>query len=69
VAAAKLRELDDCVQQIQRAQTALRHALDCERDRLDDCSVHHRILRAHAEALAAAAHTTSQGPRRPERRG
>ncbi|SDI61864.1 MerR family transcriptional regulator [Nonomuraea jiangxiensis] len=55
VVAAKLRELDDRVQRIQRAQQALRHALDSERDRLDDCPVHHRILRAHARALATAA--------------
>lgn len=60
VAAAKLRELDDRVQRIQRARKALRHALDCEHDHIDDCPVHHRILRAHAESLAAAARSASR---------
>lgn len=55
MASAKLRELDDRVQQIQQAQTALRHLLDCRDDRLEDCPVHREILRAHAEALATAA--------------
>jgi DNA-binding transcriptional MerR regulator len=54
-AAAKLRELDDRVQQLQQARKALRHTIDSPHDRLDDCPVHHRILRAHAEALAQAA--------------
>ncbi|MBC6462667.1 MerR family transcriptional regulator [Actinomadura sp. HBU206391] len=65
VASAKLRELDDRVQQIQQAQKALRHALDCRHDHLDDCPVHHRILRAHAEALAAAANNTSPTAHHP----
>ncbi|MEU8310779.1 MerR family transcriptional regulator [Actinomadura sp. NPDC048955] len=52
VIAAKLRELSDRVQQIQQAQSALRHALDCGLERLDDCPAHRRILRAHAAALA-----------------
>jgi DNA-binding transcriptional MerR regulator len=52
VASAKLRELDDRAERIERARKALRHTLDCRRDHLDDCPVHHRILRAHAEALA-----------------
>ncbi|MEV0614688.1 MerR family transcriptional regulator [Nonomuraea sp. NPDC050404] len=54
-AVAKLRELDERVERIQRAQKALRHTIECRRDHLDDCPVHHRILRAHADALAAAA--------------
>ncbi|TMQ93971.1 MerR family transcriptional regulator [Actinomadura soli] len=58
-ASAKLLELDQRVEQIQRARKALRHALDCEHDHLDDCPVHHRILRAHAETLAAAARKSS----------
>lgn len=53
VASAKLRELDDRVQRIQRAQNALRHTLESRHDLLDDCPVHRRILRAHAEALAS----------------
>lgn len=52
VASGKLRELDDRLLEIQQAQAALRHALDNEHERLDDCPVHRRILRAHAEALA-----------------
>ncbi|WP_405791978.1 MerR family transcriptional regulator [Streptomyces sp. NBC_01506] len=59
VAADKLRELDDRVQRIELARRALRHTLDCRHSHLDDCPVHHRILRAHAEALAAA---TNNGP-------
>lgn len=65
IAAAKLHELDDRVQRIQRAQKALRHALDYQRDRLDDCPVHHRILQAHAEALAAAAANKTPEKARP----
>lgn len=64
-ASEKLRELDDRVQRIQRAQKALRHTLDCTHGRLDDCPVHHRILRAHAEALATAA--TNSDRRHPHR--
>lgn len=52
---AKLRQLDDRVQQLQQAQKALRHTLGAPHDHLDDCPTHHRILRAHADALAAAA--------------
>ncbi|MCP9952819.1 MerR family transcriptional regulator [Actinomadura madurae] len=63
-ASAKLRELDDRIHQIRQAQKALRHALDCEHDRLDDCPVHHRILQAHAKALATAAKTTHPTPNR-----
>lgn len=55
IALAKMRQLDERAQQIHRAQTALRHTLDCSQDHLDDCSVHHRVLRAHANALATAA--------------
>ncbi|MFI0487250.1 MerR family transcriptional regulator [Actinomadura sp. 9N215] len=55
MAAAKLRELDDRVQQIERARKALRHAIDSRHELLDDCPVHRRILRAHAETLAADA--------------
>lgn len=56
-AAAKLRELEDRARQLEQAQAALRHVLDAETDRIEDCPVHQRILRAHAEALAAAAPT------------
>jgi MerR family transcriptional regulator, redox-sensitive transcriptional activator SoxR len=55
MASAKLRELDQHVEKIQQARTALRNALACRHDRLDECPVHHRMLRAHAESLAAAA--------------
>jgi DNA-binding transcriptional MerR regulator len=55
MAVAKLRQLDDRVQEIERARTALRHMLGAPYDRLDDCPEHHRILNAHAEALATAA--------------
>jgi DNA-binding transcriptional MerR regulator len=62
MAVAKLRQLDDRVQEIERARTALRNMLGAAHDRLDDCPEHHRILREHAEALAAGA---SGGTRRP----
>lgn len=52
---AKLRELDERVQAIEQAQAVLRHTLDSPHDRLDDCPVHRRILRARADTLAAAA--------------
>lgn len=51
---AKLRELDERVEEIQQAQKALHHMLACRDDRFDECPVHHRILRAHAELLANA---------------
>lgn len=52
MAAAKLRELDDRLQRIERARTSLQHAVDCPHDHLDECPVHNRVVRAHAEALA-----------------
>lgn len=55
MASSKLRQLDDRIQEIQQAQTALRHILDCQHNRLDHCPEHHRILRSHADALATAA--------------
>jgi DNA-binding transcriptional MerR regulator len=63
MAGAKLRELDDHVQKIHQAQAALRHALACRHDRLDECPVHHRMLREHAEALATGSGPTSQASR------
>jgi DNA-binding transcriptional MerR regulator len=70
IAVAKLRELDDRAQEIQQAQTVLRHILDCPHDRLDDCPVHHSVLRAHAEALATAANNkTPAAPDLPDRNG
>ncbi|MGY1901026.1 MerR family DNA-binding protein [Nocardia gipuzkoensis] len=66
IASAKLRELDHRVQKIQRAQTALQHALDCRHDNLDDCPVHHRMPRAHAAALAAAAHDRNSAVTAPD---
>ncbi len=66
IASAKLRELDHRVQKIQRAQTALQHALDCRHDNLDDCPVHHRMLRAHAAALAAAAYDRNSAVTAPD---
>ncbi|WP_052372122.1 MerR family transcriptional regulator [Amycolatopsis taiwanensis] len=65
VASEKLRELDDRVRRIQQAQKALRHVLDSPRDHLDDCPVHHRILRAHAAALARVTNNTSPATHRP----
>lgn len=61
LASAKLRQLDDRVQEIRQAQKALRHALDSPHDHLDDCPVHHRVLQAHARALATAAKNTARG--------
>jgi DNA-binding transcriptional MerR regulator len=58
VVSAKLRQLDERVQQIEQARTALRHILDSPHDHLDDCPVHRRILRKHARALAGAADGT-----------
>ncbi|WP_280371374.1 MerR family DNA-binding protein [Nocardia wallacei] len=55
LAAAKLSELDQRIQRIQQAQQALRHALGCRHENLDDCPTHHRMLRMHAAALASAA--------------
>lgn len=54
-AGEKLRELDDRIREIQRARTALQQMLGAPNEHLDDCPEHHRILRAHAEALATAA--------------
>jgi DNA-binding transcriptional MerR regulator len=62
MAVAKLRQLDDRVREIERARTALRTLLEAPHDRLDDCPEHHRILREHADALAAA---SRGGTRRP----
>lgn len=69
LAVAKLRTLDDRVQEIRQAQAVLRHTLAAPDDRLDECPVHHRILRAHAEALAVAAKNKTQAalPGPPER--
>jgi DNA-binding transcriptional MerR regulator len=61
MASVKLRQLDDRVQEIRQAQTALRHALSSPHDHLDDCPVHHRVLQAHAQALATAAKNTAPG--------
>ena len=68
MASAKLRQLDDRVQEIQLAQKALRHILESPHDRLDDCPTHHRILRAHGDALAAAAKnkTPATAPHPPD---
>ncbi|MFF1818638.1 MerR family transcriptional regulator [Kribbella sp. NPDC058245] len=60
-ALAKLGELDERARQVEQAQKALRHTLDCSQEHLDDCAVHHRILRAHADALATAAQSRSGG--------
>lgn len=51
VAEAKLRRLDDRVEQLQQARKALHHTLRAPHDHLDDCPTHHRILRAHADAM------------------
>jgi DNA-binding transcriptional MerR regulator len=61
LASAKLRQLDDRVQEIRQAQAALRRTLGSPHDHLDDCPVHHRVLQAHARALATAAKNTAQG--------
>jgi DNA-binding transcriptional MerR regulator len=55
MASAKLRQLDDRAREIRQAQTALHHTLNSPHDDLDDCPVHHRVLQAHAQALATAA--------------
>ncbi|WP_280329350.1 MerR family transcriptional regulator [Nocardia wallacei] len=60
LSSAKLRELDEQLAQIRQAQHVLRHLLDCRHDRLDHCPEHHRILRAHAETLAAGQTTRSR---------
>jgi DNA-binding transcriptional MerR regulator len=67
MALTKLQQLDDRAREIERARTALRQMLGAPYDRLDDCPEHHRILREHAEELAAAAGSGTRRPRRPVR--
>ncbi|UGT55242.1 MerR family transcriptional regulator [Nocardia asteroides] len=60
----KVRQLDEQVARIRQAQEVLGHLLDCRHEHLDDCPEHHRVLRAHAAALATAAErpgTTTAG--------
>ena len=51
-AKAKLAELDERLEEIQRARTILDHAIKCPHPALDTCPVHQRIVKAHADALA-----------------
>ena len=67
MALAKLQQLDDRAREIERARTALRQMLGAPYERLDDCPEHHRILREHAEELAAAAGSGTRRPRRTAR--
>jgi DNA-binding transcriptional MerR regulator len=67
MAAEKLRELDHRVQDIQRARTALHQMLGAPHHHLDDCPEHHRILRAHADALAVPGSNRGRAER-PTRR-
>jgi DNA-binding transcriptional MerR regulator len=65
MALTKLQQLDDRAREIERARTALRQMLGAPYDRLDDCPEHHRILREHAEELAAAAGSGTRRTARP----
>ena len=57
VALAKLLELDQRLHEIRQVRAALQRTIEAPHNQLDDCPVHRRILRAHAEALATAART------------
>lgn len=61
MATSKLRELDRRIERIEQARRALQSALRCQDERLDDCPVHHRMLREHAEELAASSRAAGTG--------
>jgi hypothetical protein len=54
-----LHELDRQIHEIRQARAGLQRTIDAPYEQLDDCPVHRRILRAHAEALATAARTAA----------
>ncbi|MFD7159821.1 MerR family transcriptional regulator [Kribbella sp. NPDC059898] len=55
LASAKQQELEERLRRTQEAQAALAHMLACRHEHLEECAVHHRMLREHAESLALAA--------------